>query len=127
VTIADTVQAWRVLETSHPPVYYVPPGDVRRELLVASARASFCEWKGGAAYWSVVVGGRQARDAAYSYPTPSVAFGAIRDFLAFYAAPMDACFVGGERVTPQAGGFYGGWITSDIVGPFKGGPGTNGW
>jgi uncharacterized protein (DUF427 family) len=127
VTIADSVGAWHVLETSHPPVYYLLPGDVRRELLVASSRASSCEWKGRAAYWPVVIGGRQALDVAYSYPTPSVAFGAIRDYLAFYAAPMDACFVGGERVTPQAGGFYGGWITSDIVGPFKGGPGTAGW
>ena len=127
VTIADTARAWRVLETSHPPVYYLPPGDVRRELLVASARISFCEWKGRAVYWSLVVGDRQALDVAYSYPAPSLAFGAIGDHLAFYAAPMDGCFVGGERVTPQAGGFYGGWITSDIVGPFKGGPRTNGW
>lgn len=127
VTIADTVGAWRVLETSHPPVYYLPPGDVRLDFLVASSRASFCEWKGRAAYWSVVTGDRQALDAAYSYPAPTVAFGAIRDYFAFYAAPMDGCFVGGERVTPQAGGFYSGWITSDIVGPFKGGPGTNGW
>ena len=127
VTIVDSARAWRVLETSHPPVYYVPLGDVRPDCLVASSRASSCEWKGRAAYWSVVIGDRQALDVAYSYPAPSVAFGAIRDYLALYAAPMDACFVGGERVTPQAGGFYGGWITSDIVGPFKGGPGTAGW
>ena len=127
VTIADTARGWRVLETSHPPVYYLPPGDVRLDLLVATSRTSFCEWKGRAAYWSVVIGDCQALDVAYSYPAPSVAFGAIRDYLAFYAAPMDGCFVSGERVTPQAGGFYGGWITSDTVGPFKGGPGTNGW
>lgn len=127
VTIADTTRAYRVLETSHPPVYYLPPVDVRRELLVRSPRSSFCEWKGRAAYWSLVVGERQARDVAYSYPAPTAPFDAIRDYLAFYAAPMDACFVAGERVTPQAGGFYGGWITSDLVGPFKGGPGTSGW
>ncbi len=127
VTIADSDGAWRVLEASHPPVYYLPPGDVHRALLVASSRASSCEWKGRAAYWSVVIDDRQALDVAYSYPAPSLTFAAIRDYLAFYAAPMDACFVGGERVTAQAGGFYGGWITSDIVGPFKGGPGTAGW
>jgi uncharacterized protein (DUF427 family) len=126
-TIADTTHAWRVLETSHPPVYYLPPGEVRRDLLVPSSRASFCEWKGQAAYWSVVVGERTAPDAVYAYPAPTPAFGAIRGYFAFYAGPMDGCFVDGERVIPQAGGFYGGWITRDIVGPFKGGPGSEGW
>ena len=127
VTIADTTHAWRVLETSHPPVYYLPPGDVRCDLLVPSSGASFCEWKGQAAYWSVVVGDQQAPDAVYGYPAPTPAFGALRGHFAFYAGPMDACYVDGESVTPQAGGFYGGWITRDIVGPFKGGPGTAGW
>lgn len=127
VMVADSTQAWRVLETSHPPVYYLPPGDVRCDLLVPSRKASFCEWKGQAAYWSVVVADRQAPDAVYGYPAPSAAFGAIRGHFAIYAGAMDACYVDGERVTPQAGGFYGGWITRDIVGPFKGGPGTEGW
>jgi len=127
VSIADSARAWRVLETSHPPVYYLPPGDVRSDLLEPSRRASFCEWKGRAAYWSVVVGDRQARDVVYAYPAPTPSFAAIRDYFAFYAGPMDACYVDGERVTPQPGGFYGGWITHDIVGPFKGGPGTAGW
>lgn len=127
VTIADTTDAWRVLETSHPPVYYLPPADVRSDLLVPSSRASFCEWKGQAAYWSVVVGDQHAPDAVYGYPAPSPAFLSIRGYFAFYAGPMEACYVDGERVTPQAGGFYGGWITRNIVGPFKGGPGTAGW
>ncbi len=127
VLIADSARAWRVLETSHPPVYYLPPDDVRCELLVRSRRRSFCEWKGEAAYWSVVVGEHRAADAVYGYPAPTSAFAPIRDHLAFYAGPMDACYVDGERVTPQAGGFYGGWITHDVVGPFKGEPGTSGW
>ena len=127
VTIADTSAAWRVLETSHPPTYYLPPDDVRTDLLVRSQRASFCEWKGQAAYWSVVVGERRADDVAFSYPTPTPSFEPIRDYIAFYPAPMDECRVDGQQVTPQTGGFYAGWITADIVGPFKGEPGTMGW
>jgi len=126
-TLADTRRAWRVLETSHPPVYYIPPDDVRRDLLVAAAGESFCEWKGRAMYWTVRLGGREARRVAWSYPEPSPAYHAIRDHLAFYAGPMDECTVDGERVRPQPGGFYGGWITNDVVGPFKGEPGTEGW
>ena len=127
VTIADTTRAWRVLETSHPPVYYVPPDDVRFELLLRSARTSVCEWKGRAAYWSVVVGARTARDAAFGYPEPSPAFRAIRGHVAFYAGAMDACTVDGELATPQPGQFYAGWITRDIVGPLKGDSGTASW
>lgn len=122
VTIAQTRAARRVLETSHPPVYYIPPEDVRREYLEPAAGGSFCEWKGRARYWTVAVGGCRAERAAWSYPDPSPGFGAIKDYLAFYAGPMDACTVGGEPVEPQPGGFYGGWITPDVVGPFKGGP-----
>lgn len=127
VAIADTRQAQRVLETSHPPVYYIPPADIRMEYLVPSPRQTFCEWKGQGAYYSVVVGDKRLEDVAWYYPTPTPAFAAIAHYVAFYPAPMDACYVDGERVQPQPGNFYGGWITSDIVGPFKGIPGSWGW
>lgn len=125
--IADTVRAWRVLETSHPPSYYIPPEDILPGVLEAAPGASFCEWKGRARYWSVRVGARVAERAAWSYPDPAPAFAAIAGHVAFYATPMDACWVGEERVRPQPGGFYGGWITSGIVGPFKGEPHSEGW
>ncbi len=125
--VADSVRGWRVLETSHPPVYYLPPGDVRTDLLRSAGGGSFCEWKGRARYWDLVVGNREARKVAWSYPDPTASFAPIRDHLAFYADPMDACRVDGAAVTPQPGGFYGGWITPDVVGPFKGGPGSWGW
>lgn len=127
ITIAETNHGFRVLETSHPPTYYFPPGDVAREYLKRTRRISYCEFKGEAAYWTIVAGGRTAEDAAWSYPKPPRAYDAIRDYFAFYAEPMDACFVGAERVTPQPGDFYGGWVTAEIQGPFKGGPGTQGW
>lgn len=126
-TIADSTDAFRVLETSHPPVYYLPPGDVRRDLLSMTARQSFCEFKGVAQYWTLEVAGRRADDVAWSYPDPAVGFRAIKDFYAFYASRVDECWVGDERVQAQAGDFYGGWITSRVVGPFKGAPGTRGW
>lgn len=125
--IADSQRAQRVLETSHPPVYYVPPEDVRIELLKASARQSWCEWKGTARYFDIVLGQRKIADAAWAYPAPTAAFEPIRGYVAFYPHLMDACFVDDEQVKPQAGGFYGGWITDDIVGPFKGEAGTRGW
>lgn len=127
VAIADTHQAQRVLETSHPPVYYIPPTDLRREYLVPSPRQTFCEWKGQGAYYSVVVGDKRLEDVAWYYPNPTPAFAAIAHYVAFYPAPMDACYVDGELVQPQPGNFYGGWITQDIVGPFKGIPGSWGW
>ena len=127
VTIVDAARAARVLETSHPPVYYVPREDVRIAYLRPAAGGSYCEWKGEAEYFDVVVGTRIAPRAAWSYPDPTPAFAPIRGHLAFYAAPMDACTVDGERVTPQPGGFYGGWITADVVGPFKGTPGSAGF
>lgn len=126
-TVADTSKGFRVLETTHPPTYYLPPADVRMDRLRPSPRRSFCEFKGAAAYWDVVVGERTAPAAAWCYPDPTPAFAAIRDYISFYAAPMDACYVGEEQVQPQAGDFYGGWVTSWIQGPFKGGPGTYGW
>lgn len=119
-TIAQTRAAKRVLETSHPPVYYIPPGDVRMDLLKPVARSSWCEWKGRAVYFDVQVGEREVPAAAWSYPEPMSAFEPIADHIAFYAAPMDACLVDGETVRAQGGGFYGGWITSSVVGPFKG-------
>ena len=126
-TIADTRRAMRVLETSHPPVYYIPPEDIKTEYLRKAGGSSFCEWKGQAAYWTVAVGGRTAENAAWYYPRPTEAFAPIRDYVAFYPGLMDACYVDGELVRPQPGGFYGGWITDAVVGPFKGEPGTRGW
>jgi uncharacterized protein (DUF427 family) len=127
VTLADSVRAQRVLETSHPPVYYIPPADIQMQYLTPSPQSSFCEWKGRAVYYSLAVGDRQVDQVAWAYPEPSPGFAPIAGALAFYAAPMDACYVDDERVTPQPGGFYGGWVTADVVGPFKGGPGTWGW
>lgn len=128
VTIADSTRAHRVLETTHPPVYYVPRDDVVAGALEAvEGGASFCEWKGSAGYFDVLAGGQRAERAAWSYPSPATGFEPIRDAVAFYCAPMDACLVGDEHATPQPGGFYGGWVTSAIAGPFKGEPGTVGW
>lgn len=121
VVIAETQHAQRVLETSHPPVYYLPPGEVRRDLLSSSPHTTYCEWKGVAKYWSLEVGDRAIENVAWSYPTPTPSFAAIRDWIAFYPSRVDACYVDDERVQPQPGDFYGGWITSEIVGPFKGG------
>ena len=125
--IADTTRAHRVLETSHPPVYYLPPDDILAGALVATLRSSFCEFKGAAQYRTVSAGGKRAEDAAWSYANPSPRFAVLRDHVAFYPGRMDACTVDGELVVPQPGGFYGGWITGDVVGPFKGGPGSAGW
>ena len=127
VTVADTTRSIRVLETSHPPVYYIPPEDVRREYLRPSRRHTFCEFKGQASYYDLVVGERVVRDAAWYYPDPAPGYEDIRDHLAFYPGRVDACFVDDEQVQAQEGDFYGGWLTADIVGPFKGGPGTAGW
>ena len=127
VVIADSRRVVRTLETSHPPSYYIPPGDMAPGMLVPAAGSSFCEWKGHARYFDVVAGGERRERAAWSYPDPTPGFAMLRDHLAFYAAAMDACFVDGERVTPQPGGFYGGWITSAVAGPFKGVPGSRFW
>lgn len=123
VVIADTHRAKRVLETTHPPTYYIHPEDVRMEYLMRTSHASFCEWKGRAAYYTVRVGDQQAPDAAWCYPVPTAGFAGLKDYLTFYPAAMEACYVAGERVRPQPGSFYGGWITSEVVGPFKKGPG----
>ncbi|MFS8803658.1 DUF427 domain-containing protein [Synechococcus sp. R55.6] len=125
--IAQSRRCYRVLETNHPPTYYIPPTDVRLQYLRPSSRTSFCEFKGAACYWTVQVGSQTAVDAAWSYPDPSPAFLPIRDYLAFYPGRVQECRVGGERVRPQPGDFYGGWITSKVVGPFKGEPGSWNW
>ncbi len=127
VTIARTNRAKRVLETSHPPVYYIPPQDIASNVLEAVPGTSWCEWKGKARYFNVRVGNSVAERAAWSYPSPSERFALLRDSIAFYPSCMDACYVDSEQVRAQDGDFYGGWITSDIVGPFKGGPDTLGW
>lgn len=127
VTIASTDNSQRVLETSHPPVYYIPLENIRTEYLRKTAPGSFCEWKGSAIYYDVVVGDKQLNKVGWGYPQPTPAFEAIKNCVAFYAQPMDGCYVDGEKVTPQPGNFYGGWITKDIVGPFKGEPGSWGW
>lgn len=127
VTIVDSTRAKRVLETSHPPTYYLPPEDVRMEYFLPTSRRTVCEWKGQAVYYDIVVGERKAGNAAWSYPEPTRPFESIRGYVAIYPHEMDVCLVDGERAEPQPGGFYGGWITSDIVGPFKGGPGSLGW
>jgi uncharacterized protein (DUF427 family) len=125
--IAETEGGFRVLETSHPPTYYIPPGDIAAGALANPRRAGICEWKGQARLFDVRAGERLLPGAAWSYPDPTPDFRRIAGYVAFYAAPMDGCFVGAMRVTPQPGTFYGGWITPGIVGPFKGGPGTMGW
>ena len=127
VTIADTRRAKRVLETSSPPVYYIPPEDVKLAYLTSSRHVTTCEWKGRANYYTVTAGDKTSHNAAWYYPEPIPGYEQIAGYIAFYPALMDACFVDGERVTPQPGGFYGGWITHEIKGPFKGGPGSSGW
>ena len=125
--LAETVRAYRVLETSHPPTYYIPQADVKMELLRPNAKRSFCEYKGEARYWDIRTGPRTSIAAAWSYPSPGQAYFVLRDHLAFYPHRVDGCFVDGERVQAQESDFYGGWITTNIVGPFKGRPGTVGW
>lgn len=128
--IASTNQAFRILETSHPPVYYIPPGDVNQQFVrEVSNMRTFCEWKGSATYWDILDehGKVVSNAAAWSYASPQARYAGIEDYLAFYPSRVTACFVNDEQVEAQAGDFYGGWITKDIVGPFKGEAGTWGW
>lgn len=127
VTVVDSTAALRVLETSHPPAIYVPPADIASGCISPGAGRSFCEWKGIAAYLDVVVGERCEARAAWTYRDPVGAYAALRDHVAFYPSRMDACRLDDELVRSQPGDFYGGWITADVRGPFKGGPGTAGW
>lgn len=127
MVIAESTRSLRVLETSHPPTYYIPLEDVVSDVLRDTAGTSFCEFKGLAHYWDVVVGDVSAASAAWGYRRPSRGYEALAGHVAFYPGRMDRCKVGGEGVDAQPGDFYGGWITSDVVGPFKGGLGTRGW
>jgi uncharacterized protein (DUF427 family) len=127
VTVARTRTSWRVLETSHPPTYYLPRDAFAPGALRAASGSSWCEWKGTASYLDLVAGDTVAERAAWTYLDPSPGFEAIAGAVAVMAAATDGCFVDGERVVAQPGGFYGGWITGSVVGPFKGGPGTQGW
>jgi uncharacterized protein (DUF427 family) len=127
VVLADSQRAVRVLETAGPPTYYIPPEDVRTDLLEPAEGQTVCEWKGVASYRHATVNGRTARKAAWTYPDPKEGYEQIRDYLAFYPGRVDACYLDDELVRPQPGRYYGGWITDDIVGPFKGEPGTEGW
>ena len=127
IAIADSKNTYRVLETSHPPSYYIPPSDLKSEYLKPSNHQSFCEWKGLASYYDLVVEDRIISNAGWYYPHPNEDFAPIMNYVAFYPSKMDACYVDGELVQAQAGDFYGGWVTKDIVGPFKGGIGSWGW
>lgn len=126
-TLADTTAALCVLETSHPPTYYLPPGDIAMEYLREVPGNSVCEWKGAASYYDIVCQGVTFPRAAWTYHAPEAEYIALKNHVAFYAHVMDACYVGEEKALPQPGNFYGGWITADVVGPFKGEPGTIGW
>jgi uncharacterized protein (DUF427 family) len=126
-TVASTNRGWRVLETSHPPTYYLPADDFRPGALREADGGSWCEWKGRARYFDVTGGNRVAARAAWTYPEPTTGFRALAGAVAVMAAQMGRCTVDGEEVLPQPGGFYGGWITSRVAGPFKGVPGSMGW
>ena len=124
--VAHTTRAFRVLETHHAPTYYIPREDVRADLTPAQGQ-SYCEWKGTASYWDVTLGEVTAPRAAWSYASPTERFAPLAGYLAFYAASMEACFVGEARVTPQPGDFYGGWVTDNLRGRIKGAPSTRHW
>ena len=126
-TVADSARALRVLETAGAPVYYLPPGDVAMDSLIPVDKRTFCEWKGFAGYFDYVDGDGRIEQVAWSYPDPKPGYEAIRDHVAFYAGRVDEAWVGDERATPQPGRYYGGWITSRVVGPFKGEPGSGEW
>jgi uncharacterized protein (DUF427 family) len=127
VVVASTRASYRVLETSHPPTYYLPREAFADGVLRPAEGSSYCEWKGVAAYYDLVAGTAVAARAAWCYPEPAAGFEAIAGHVAVYPALVDRCTVDGEVVEPQPGGFYGGWITSRVTGPFKGAPGTRGW
>ena len=125
--VADTTSAVRVLETSHPPVYYIPLEDFAPDVLVPASGSTFCEFKGQASYFDVVAGSTRAARATWTYPDPVPGYGLLASRAAVYPGKMDRCTVDGEEVQPQEGDFYGGWITGRVTGPFKGAPGTGGW
>ena len=124
--VADTVRALRVLETASPPTFYLPPEDVRDELLVWRSGRSFCEWKGVASYCDLDTGSERIESVGWRYSQPGKSFSELAGYVAFYPGRVE-CFVAGERVRPQPGRFYGGWMTDEIAGPVKGEPGTGHW
>jgi uncharacterized protein (DUF427 family) len=126
VEIARSSRTIRVLETASPPTFYIPPDDVTMKAMERAVDGSLCEWKGQAAYWTVTLPGQRLERVGWSYPEPFPGFEAIRNYFAFYPAPLE-CFVDGIRVLPQPGRFYGGWVTPELVGPFKGEPGSETW
>lgn len=126
-TIVDTTRAYRILETSHPPAYYFPPEDVDTSVLERVPGHTWCEFKGQASYGDLVLDGERIPRLFWWYEKPTPAYAEIAGYLALYPGKVDSCRVDGERVEAQEGDFYGGWITSRITGPFKGGPGTLGW
>ncbi|MFW5641512.1 MAG: DUF427 domain-containing protein [Roseicyclus sp.] len=127
VTIAETTRGFRILETWHPPTYYIPPEDVLMAALVPSPRESFCEWKGRAVYHDLVLDTRRSPNAAWAYPAPVTRYAGLKDHLSFYAGSVDEAFVGDLKVRPQPGDFYGGWVTSNLTGRIKGAAGTRHW
>jgi uncharacterized protein (DUF427 family) len=127
LVIADTTSALRVLETSQPPAFYLPRSDIAHGHLVPTRTHTWCEWKGEASYFTVDAGGRAAVDAAWTYPAPTSGFESLAGHIAFYAQLMDRCLVDDEVVQANEGAFDGGWITSEVVGPFKGAAGTLSW
>ena len=126
IELARTRNAIRILETAHPPSFYIPWADVARQYVTAGSGSSICEWKGSATYWTLSAGSRRLENIAWSYPQPLAGAEVLVDFVAFYPAQLD-CRVADAIVTPQPGGFYGGWVTPELVGPFKGIPGSNSW
>jgi len=130
-TVAETIRGMRIVETAGAPVYCFPPEDVARGFLVANGKVTVCEWKGAATYFDLVAEGRRSRDAAYTYPDPlddlGQGYATIAGWIVFYASRVDAAFVNDEKVSPQPGGYYAGWMTRNLVGPVKGDPGSEGW
>ena len=127
IEIVNTTDSWRVLETFHPPTYYIPHNAFLDGAIQKADGRSLCEWKGQASYFSLTAGGKTATRCAWAYANPTPVFQPIANHLALYVAAMDACFVDGEQAKPQPGGFYGGWVNSWITGPIKGAPGTTHW
>lgn len=127
IVVADTRAAVRTIETSHPPSWHIPPNDIAPRVLRQAEGSSYCEWKGVATYWDVVIGDIVLPRVGWSYSDPNPSFALLRDHVAFYAGSFDLCSVDGETVTPQPGEFYGGWITHALAGPFKGVAGSRGW
>jgi uncharacterized protein (DUF427 family) len=127
IHLVESHNTYRVLETSHPPGYYIPQDDILMEYLIPSTRKTYCEWKGEGSYYHIQVGNKRVENAAWFYSNPTPNFISIKNYLAFYPGLMDSCWVDNEKVVPQPGSFYGGWITSNLIGPFKGIPGSQGW